>query len=255
MAVGKQKRVSKVKKGAKKTVDPFTRKEWYDVRAPSTFAKRQVCKTLVTRTTGTKIASEGLKGRVFETSLADLSGNEDDSFRKIRLVAEEIQGRNVLTNYHGLDITTDKLRSLVKKWQTLIEAAVEVKTTDNYMLRVFCIAFTKKSANQVSKTSYAQSAQIRQIRAKMTAIIQREASTCDLKELFQKLIPEAIGREIEKTCTAIYPLHNVFIRKVKILKKPKVDIGKLLELHGDVGVSDTGAKVGGFVEPAIQASV
>lgn len=49
-----------------------------------------------------------------------------------------------------MDFTTDKLRSLVRKWQTLIEAHVEVKTTDGYMLRMFCIGFTKKRAGQVS---------------------------------------------------------------------------------------------------------
>jgi ribosomal protein S3AE len=39
------------------------------------------------------------------------------SFRKFRLIAEDVQGRNVLTNFHGMDLTTDKLRSMVKKWQ------------------------------------------------------------------------------------------------------------------------------------------
>lgn len=48
-----------------------------------------------------------------------------------------------------MDFTTDKLRSLVRKWQTLIEAHVEVKTTDGYYLRMFAIAFTKKRAGQV----------------------------------------------------------------------------------------------------------
>ena len=49
----------------------------------------------------------------------------------------------------GMDLTTDKLRSLVRKWQTLIEAHVDVKTTDGYFLRLFCIAFTKKRPGQV----------------------------------------------------------------------------------------------------------
>ncbi|KAJ1265054.1 hypothetical protein BS78_08G048800 [Paspalum vaginatum] len=44
-----------------------------------------------------------------------------------------------------MDFTTDKLRSLVRKWQTLIEAHDDVKTTDNYMLRLFCIGFTRGS--------------------------------------------------------------------------------------------------------------
>ena len=47
--------------------------------------------------------------------------------------------------------------------------------------------------------------------------------------------------EIEKACNSIFPLQNVFIRKVKVLKKPKFDLTKLMELHGDSGVEDTGA--------------
>lgn len=63
----------------------------------------------------------------------------------------------------GMNFTTDKLRSLVRKWQTLIEAHVDVKTTDNYTLRLFCIGFTKRRPNQVKRTCYAQSSQMRQV--------------------------------------------------------------------------------------------
>ena len=42
------------------------------MRAPSIFKVREVGKTLVNRTQGTRIASDGLKGRVYEVSLADL---------------------------------------------------------------------------------------------------------------------------------------------------------------------------------------
>merc|ERR1712039_552221 len=142
------------------------------------FQNRSVGKTLVTRTTGTKIASDGLKGRVFEVSLADLQKNESDAFRKMRLRVEEVQGKNCLTNFWGMDFTTDKLRSLVRKWQTLIEAYVDVKTVDGYVLRCFCIGFTKKRPFQIRKTSYAQSAQIRAIRKKMVEIMTKEVGSC-----------------------------------------------------------------------------
>ncbi|KAK4434048.1 40S ribosomal protein S3a [Sesamum alatum] len=243
MAVGKNKRISKGKKGGKKkAADPFAKKDWYDIKAPSVFNTRNVGKTLVTRTQGTKIASEGLKHRVFEVSLADLQGDEDHAFRKIRLRAEDVQGKNVLTNFWGMDFTTDKLRSLVRKWQSLIEAHVDVKTTDNYTLRMFCIAFTKKRVNQQKRTCYAQSSQIRQIRRKMREIMVNQAQSCDLKDLVQKFIPESIGKEIEKATSSIYPLQNVFIRKVKILKAPKFDLGKLMEVHGDYS-EDVGVKL------------
>ncbi|GAU15544.1 hypothetical protein TSUD_45810, partial [Trifolium subterraneum] len=197
MAVGKNKRISKGKKGGKKkAADPFAKKDWYDIKAPSVFQVKNVGKTLVSRTQGTK----------------------------------------------GMNFTTDKLRSLVRKWQSLIEAHVDVKTTDNYTLRMFCIGFTKRRTNQVKRTCYAQSSQIKQIRRKMREIMVNQATSCDLKELVRKFIPEMIGKEIEKATSSIYPLQNVFIRKVKILKAPKFDLGKLMEVHGDYS-EDIGTKV------------
>jgi small subunit ribosomal protein S3Ae len=190
MAVGKNKRLTKGKKGGKKkATDPFLRKEMYTIKAPSMFSVKNAGKTLITKTTGTKIASEGLKGRVFEHSLADLNGgDESQGYRKIKLVCEDVQGFNVVTNFHGMDITRDKLCSMIRKWQTLIEAHVDVRTTDGYVLRVFCIAFTKKQANQnVKSTCYAQSGAVRNIRKKMFEVMTEEASKCDLKELVQKL--------------------------------------------------------------------
>jgi small subunit ribosomal protein S3Ae len=178
-------------------------------------------------------ANDSLKGRIVELSLGDLHKDEESAYRKIKLRVDEVQGKNCLTNFHGMDFTSDKLRSLVRKWQTLIEAHLDVKTTDGYLIRLFCIAFTKRRPNQVKKTTYAQTAQIREIRKKMFEIMQREAGSVDLKELVQKFIPEAIGREIEKACRNIYPLQNVFIRKAKILKAPRLDVSKLLELHGE----------------------
>ena len=47
-------------------MDPFAKKDWYDVKAPALFKNRQIGKTLVSRTVGLKIAADGLKGRVFE---------------------------------------------------------------------------------------------------------------------------------------------------------------------------------------------
>lgn len=244
MAIGKNKKLGKKKGSAKKKiVDPFVKKEWYDVRAPGQFVNRNIGKTPVNRTSGTKLSVDSLRNRVFTVSLADLQKDEDQAFRKIRLRIEDIQGTKCLTNFFGMDLTTDKLRSLVRKWQTLIEAHTDVNTTDGYRLRIFCIGFTKKRPNQQCKTSYAQSSQIRAIRRKMIDIMTREASTSDLKDLVNKFIPEGIGKTIEKVCQGVYPLQNVFIRKVKVLKTPKFDSGKLLEVHGESTGEDTGKKV------------
>lgn len=58
MAIGKNKR--RPKKGNKKRiVDPFTRKDWYDVKAPGIFKVTEVGKTFVNQTQG-KGASSSL---------------------------------------------------------------------------------------------------------------------------------------------------------------------------------------------------
>ncbi|WFD31925.1 ribosomal 40S subunit protein S1B [Malassezia sp. CBS 17886] len=254
MAVGKNKKLSKGKGNKKRAVDPFTRKEWYDIKAPVFFENRNIGKTIVNRSQGLKNASDALKGRILEQSLADLNKDDEQAFRKFSLRIDEVQGRNCLTNFFGMDFTQDKIRSLVRKWQTLIEAYQDVKTTDGYLLRVFAIGFTRRRANQVKKTTYAKSSQIHAIRKKMFDVIQRESSSCDLREFVAKLIPEVMGREIEKSTQGIYPLKDVYIRKVKVLKRPKYDVSKLFELHGGaaiVGAEDTGSKIKGgeFKEP------
>merc|ERR1712224_38985 len=139
-------------------------------------------------------------------------------------------------------LTRDKLASLIRKWQTLLEAHVDVKTTDGYLVRLFAIAFTKKRQDQVKTNCYAQSAQIRKIRRKMVEIITAEAGKVMLRDLVKKLIPQSIEKEIEMQTQGIFPLKDAHIRKVKILKKPKFDITKLMELHGDGG-GDAGAEM------------
>merc|ERR1719343_358296 len=93
--------------------------------------------------------------------------------------------------------------------------------------------------DHVKSNCYAQSSQIRRIRKKMVEIMHAEASKVSLRELVKKLIPESISKEIQKATQGIYPLQDTLIRKVKIIKKPKFDITKLMELH-ESGGDDAG---------------
>ena len=44
------------------------------------------------------------KGHVSEVSLAVLQ-NDEVAFRKFKLITEDVQGKNCLTNFHGVDLT------------------------------------------------------------------------------------------------------------------------------------------------------
>lgn len=137
-------------------------------------------------------------------NLADLNNDEDQASKKIRLCIEEVQGRSCLTDFYGMTLTRDKICSLIKKWQTLIEAHVDVKTTDGYVVRLFCIAFTKRRPDQVRANCYAQSAQIRRIRKKMVEIMSAEAS--------KVLTLNFVKSDLDETHIRIQLLHRIFVK-------------------------------------------
>ena len=132
-----------------------------------------------------------------------------------------------------MDITKDKLASLVKKWHSVIEAFVQGKTTDGYLVRCFSVAFTRRHKHQVKATCYAKGSHRHQLRAKMMEIMMAEIQKNSLKELFKKLVTYQVSKQITKDCSKIFPLENVLVRKVKVLKKPKFDLTKLMELYQD----------------------
>merc|ERR1711924_145055 len=231
MAVGKNKRLTKGKKGSKKKIiDPFASKDWYDIKAPSVFTNPICGKTLASRTKGTKLSSDALKGRVCEVSLGDLKQNEDDAYRKIRLRIEDVQGKQVLCNFWGMDFTTDKLRSLVRKWQSLSSPTSMLKRPTAMSSGASALA-SPKSVNSRSGRHPMRSRPRFVLFARRWDIMTKEVASCDLIKAVEKFVPEFIGKDIMKACEGIYPLQNVFIRKVKILKAPKFDPAKLAEIH------------------------
>jgi small subunit ribosomal protein S3Ae len=57
-------------------------------------------------------------------------------------------------------------------------------------------------------------------------------------------VKDDIGKRIQKECHKIFPLEdNIMVRKVKILKKPKFDLTKLMELYKDRPEADKAAPV------------
>jgi len=238
MAVGKNPRLSKGgKRTAKKKIgDTMMNKEWYDIVSPVSFKARHCGKTVCNKSKGTFSAPENIKGRVFQANLADLMGMSDDDVHKCRnvtLKAEDVQGRNVLTNFHTMSLTTDKLRSLLQKWCTLIEGVVECKTSDGYTLRVFAMALTKKRDTQVKKNCYCQTSHVKKIRTKMSEEITKTVTKNALEKVVKNLQLDSMGDDIRKACMGIFPLHGCHIRKVKVVRAPKFDVARLIETtHG-----------------------
>lgn len=234
MTAGKNPRNFKKKGNKKKLGHAFAKKEWYNVLAPG-FDKRTITLTPVNKTAGQKQAQDSLKGRIFSISYADCNYNsESQAWRKLQFQTQEVKGFDCYTQFYGMDVTRDKSCSMIKKWHSLIEATVQAKTADGYILRLFTIAFTKRTKKQVKATCYAKSSHKKLIVKKMMEIMQATVQKSTLKELVKIFMKEEIGKQIQTECSKIYPLQdNCMVRKAKILKAPKFDLTKLMEQYKD----------------------
>ncbi len=204
------------------------------------FTNRKFTKSPVNVSAGKKLSSDALKGRVYEANLGDLNGT--NAYKKIKLIiddASETRTRVALTNFYGMDTTRDHLCSLIRKWHSLIEATVDAKTSDGFILRLFPIAFTKRGDKQLKATTYAKRSQVKQIRKKMVEIITKAVSKSTLKDVVDKLINEKIPVDITNEVKKIFPIQNCIIRKVKTIKRPRFDISQLLSMQSDVVVGTT----------------
>src|SRR3989338_11110697 len=177
MAIGKNKRVSKGGKrgNKKKIVEPMSKKEWFDVVAPRNFKNRQFAKTLCNKTIGIRTVADNMKGRVYEANLAEIDGTntKDQPFKKMKLQVQELSGRNLLTTFHSMSFTTDKIRSLFRKWCSMIETVVDAQTKDGFVVRFFVVAFTARQKGQLSKNCYAPGKLESWVRLRITRMIKK----------------------------------------------------------------------------------
>ncbi|OAG31924.1 small subunit ribosomal protein S3Ae [Nematocida displodere] len=209
---------------AKKGVDTMAKKEFYNLTLPSSLAVRQAGVTVIDKSQGTYFAPDALKGRTFEVNQADLNtGANTQAFRKFKFVVDGVKGTDAISSFHGMELISDKIKSIPKKWHTLIEACLKIETVDGYTLRVFTVANTKRKPKAIKKNCYATQAQVKSIRKIIFKIIEEEIKDCTIHDIMKKLMSESIGTRIEQEGFKVYPLQNCHVKKVKVVKRPKVD--------------------------------
>jgi small subunit ribosomal protein S3Ae len=235
MAVGKNKRLSRGKKGQKKkAIDALARKDWYRMRAPNPFKSAPFGWTCISKSAGMRKAEEEIKGRVVECCQADLEDKSKFTWRKVKLVIDECEGRNVRTSFYGLDMTKDHNAQLISKWRTLIEAFADVKTIDGYILRVFVMGMTNCSHYKKTHKSYAKASQIKLIRKLMVDKVTRSVSSKNIVEVVSNMCSDELSGALKKACNKIFPLEYVEVRKVKIIQRPKIDAVKLNDMYREI---------------------
>jgi len=124
----------------------------------------------------------------------------------------------------------DKLMQMFKKGITLIECHTEVKTVDGFSMRVFAMGFTCRNYAQVNKNAKAGNGKRKEIRAKMVSTIQSACAGKKLSEVVNLLRKDEIEKNMAEVLKKVRPMANIIIRKIKMLRRPKLDLKELRAL-------------------------
>lgn len=179
-------------------------KQWYKVIGPEMFGRSPVGETIAND-------PDSIVGRVIETTLGELTNNFSKQNTKLRFRVDKVAGDSAYTKFAGHEMTTDYIRSLVKRRTSRIDSIVDVTTSDGYQVRVKPSCFTVKRA---------RANQVKSIRELSRQVVLAKAEGLDLNQLVQEVVLGKLSLDIYKEAKAVYPLRRVEIRKTEIMGEP-----------------------------------
>ena len=189
---------------SQRKADSRKAKLWYKVVSPEMFGRSPFGETIAND-------PERIVGRIVETTLGDLTNNFSKQNTKLKFKVDRVAGDSAYTKFLGHEMTSDYLRSLVKRRTSRIDAIVDVTTTDGYQVRVKPSCFTVKRA---------RANQVKSIRELSKKVIMERSKSLDLNQLIQDAVGGKISLDIYKEAKMIYPLRRVEVRKTEIVTEP-----------------------------------
>ncbi len=191
---------------SQRKADARKAKQWYKVVSPEMFGRAPFGETIAND-------PERLVGRVIETTLGDLTNNFSKQNTKLKFRVDRVAGDSAYTKFLGHEMTTDYVRSLVKRRTSRIDSIVDVITTDGYQVRVKPSCFTVKRA---------RANQVKSIRELSKRVVLEKSKTLDMNQLIQDVVNGKMSLDIYKEAKMIYPLRRVEVRKTEIRTEPAI---------------------------------
>ncbi len=184
--------------------DKWRRKDWYDIYLPRYFGETKV---------GETPAEDPSKvvGRVYETTLAQITGDFSQEYLKLFFQVTEIDENTAQTVFKGHEYLRDYLRSLVRRRSTKVDGIFMVTTPDGYTLKIVVTAMT----NSRIKTSLE-----RAIRDIMRNVVEEKAKTLEFGQIVHEMVLGKLASDVYNEARKITALRHVGVRKSELLAMP-----------------------------------
>ncbi len=189
---------------SKAVKDKWRRKEWYDIILPRYFGETKVGETPAEE-------EQLLNGRVFETTLAQITGDFSQEYIKMYFQVAGVEDHKATTVFKGHEYLRDYLRSLVRRRSTKVDGIYRVTTTDGYKVKIILCALTQVRI---------KSSQEHEIRAIMTGIIAEKAKTLTFDQLAHEMVLGKLASDVYSQAKNVTALRHVGVRKSELIALP-----------------------------------
>lgn len=191
---------------SKAVKDKWRRKEWFDIILPSYFGETKV---------GETPAEEGelVVGRVFETTLSQITGDFSQEYIKMYFQVTSVDARKAKTVFKGHEYLRDYLRSLVRRRSTKVDGIFRVTTTDGFKVKIILTALT---------TTRIKASQEFVIRSIMKEIVEEKIKTLTFDQLAHELVLGKLASDVYAQTKNITALRHVGVRKSELISAPLV---------------------------------
>lgn len=186
------------------TRDKWRRKEWYDIILPRYFGETKVGET-------PSDDPEKVQGRVFETTLAAITGDFSQEYMKMYFQVDEIEGHVARTVFKGHEYLRDYLRSLVRRRSTKVDGFFRVYTKDGYRVKIVVTAMTQRRIQTSKEVA---------IRKVMESIVLDKAENLTYDQLAHEMVLGKLASDVYNEAKNVCALRHVGVRKSELLAIP-----------------------------------
>ncbi|MCK4317766.1 30S ribosomal protein S3ae [Candidatus Bathyarchaeota archaeon] len=184
--------------------DKWRRKEWYDIILPRYFGETKVGET-------PSDDPDKVMGRIFETTLATITGDFSQEYIKMYFQVYELEGHTARTVFKGHEYLRDYLRSLVRRRSTKVDGFYRVYTKDGYRVKIVVTAMTQRRI----QTSHEFA-----IRKIMQEIVEEKAENLTFDQLAHEMVLGKLASDVYNRAKNVTSLRHVGVRKSELLALP-----------------------------------
>lgn len=183
------------------------KKAWHKILAPKEFQHQEIGESYLPN-------GESAVGRIVKINLRELTGNPKDQSAYLVFRIEKAEGLSLHTSIIGYEMLLSTMKRMAKLGADRLDDSFICKSKKGTITQIKAVMITLR------KTDRSVQAKLRQI---LHAVLQEELGKGDFLSFIQGLVETRIRIALKKRLDKVYPVRELAIRYLRLLKAGKED--------------------------------